>query len=450
MALVNFVRGTAADFAALGTKSADTLYFISDERRLYLGSTPYSGGIYKQVDTLPTVETAEVNVLYIVGSNADNVQYFDGTKFVQVVKPNSTAADLAALTNRVTTAEGEIDTLQADMTATQDALATIQGTGDGSISKAQSDAVQEANKHTDDIYTTVDTQISNLNTDLGNLTSIVTYKADAATTLEGYNIGDAYTMAQTDDAIARAIAGADHLKREIVDTMPSVSEADPNTIYMVPKVNGLGVQQYDEYMVINSNIEKIGDSAVDLTNYATKDEVSTAKSEAITEATTTAAADATSKANAAQSAAEATAAADATTKANAAQTAATTAAAADATSKANQALTDAKAYTDAEVGKISVPDVSAFITASDITEGTANGTIAVEGTNVAVHGLGSAAYAASSAFDPAGSANTALASARTYADGLATNYATAAQGTNADNALSTANQLLAALTWQEL
>ena len=50
------------------------------------------------------------------------------------------------------------------------------------------------------------------------------------------------------------------------------------------------------------------------------------------------------------------------------------------------------------------------LTASDITAGSANGTIAVEGQNVAVTGLGSAAYTDSTA------------------------YATAAQGTKADNA----------------
>jgi len=41
---------------------------------------------------------------------------------------------------------------------------------------------------------------------------------------------------------------------------------------------------------------------------------------------------------------------------------------------------------------------------SDIAEGSTNGTIAVDGTDVAVHGLGSAAYTASTAYDAAGTA----------------------------------------------
>lgn len=71
--------------------------------------------------------------------------------------------------------------------------------------------------------------------------------------------------------------------------------------------------------------------------------------------------------------------------------------------------------------------------------GTANGTIAIAGSDVAVKGLGSAAYTASTAYDAAGAANTALNSAKSYADGLASNYdasgaAAAVLGTSSDSA----------------
>ena len=64
-------------------------------------------------------------------------------------------------------------------------------------------------------------------------------------------------------------------------------------------------------MLINGKFELLGDSKVDLTNYATKEEVKTAKQEAIG----TASADATSKANNAKNEAIEAAAADADTKA---------------------------------------------------------------------------------------------------------------------------------------
>lgn len=74
-----------------------------------------------------------------------------------------------------------------------------------------------------------------------------------------------------------------------------------------------------------------------------------------------------------------------------------------------------------------------------VASGTANGTISVDtnGTaaDVSVTGLGSAAYTASSAYDIAGAASTAETNAKNYADSLASNYATAAQGALADTAV---------------
>lgn len=51
------------------------------------------------------------------------------------------------------------------------------------------------------------------------------------------------------------IAQAGHLKREIVQTLPSASSADPNTLYMVLAQSG---DHYDEYMVINGEWDAVG------------------------------------------------------------------------------------------------------------------------------------------------------------------------------------------------
>lgn len=114
------------------------------------------------------------------------------------------------------------------------------------------------------------------------------------TTLSGYGITNAYTKTETDSKISNAIANAGHLKREIVSQLPDVASADEHTIYMVAKSSGAvgsgDTNGYDEYMLVvtgsTKKFEKVGDSAVDLTNYATKSYADQAKNDAITSSKT--------------------------------------------------------------------------------------------------------------------------------------------------------------------
>lgn len=71
-----------------------------------------------------------------------------------------------------------------------------------------------------------------------------------------------------------------------------------------------------------------------------------------------------------------------------------------------------------------------------LVEGTANGTVKFDGTDVKVHGLGSAAYTDSTAYDAKGAADTALAAAKEYANGKDASIAEAkAAGDNAKAAV---------------
>lgn len=205
-------------------------------------------------------------------------------------------------------------------------------------------------------------------TNKNDIATLKTGKADKSTSLAGYGIDDAYTKGQTDSAIKSAIANSGHLKRTIVTQLPEASAADEHTIYMIKKSSPDGTNAYDEYMVVNESgtkkLEKVGDSKVDLTNYATKTEVQTAKSQAISTAST------------------------------------------DATTKSNNALASAKSYADGLAENYATATQGAkadtALQKASITSGATNGSIAVGGTDVAVKGLGSAAYVATTAFDAAG------------------------------------------------
>lgn len=470
MSQVKFVAATLAGYQGLENKDANTLYFVEEEQRIYKGNTPYSGGIYERVSALPT--QGKINTLYIVGDNGDNVAYWDGTKYITVVKPTTVAADLSALTKRVTTAENNISAADGKLTV-------IQGKGEGSIKKAAADAqaaaiaaaatdatskadkaledakADSATKKTEAIEAAAAETTKQVTAAKTKLQANIDKKADKATTLAGYGIADAYTKDEANTAIAAAVANAHHLKREIVSVLPEVSKANEDTIYMVPDAGstdtaGSNKSVYTEYMLVNGAFERIGTSDVDLSNYFTKDQVtdaiSTAKGEAATDSQT--------KADAAKSAAIATAAADATTKADAAQAAAIT----EAGKKADKALKDAKAYSDGLAKNYATAAQGAkadsAVQAADVVSGTVNGTISVKGSNVAVKGLGSAAYQNSGAFDASGAAAGALTEAKAYANTKKTEAVDAAAAdatTKANNALASAKEYANGLIeWQTL
>ena len=78
-----------------------------------------------------------------------------------------------------------------------------------------------------------------------------------------------------DTKIATAVASAGHLKREIVEVLPTIEQADPDTIYMIKKSSVLLGDAYKEYMLIDGKFAQIGDTTIDLSDYVTKVEGAT-------------------------------------------------------------------------------------------------------------------------------------------------------------------------------
>ena len=375
MALVKFKYGELASFLSLEPKDPDTLYVITDAKQLYKGDICLSGGIYKTVTEFPV--SGEVNTLY-VNTATGQVSYWNGTGYQTVVPAtgktisgtgdNNTIATTKAVVDYVTAQladldvaalEGRVDTLEGEMDTVQGQITTINGEGEGSIKKALSDA----KAYTDtEVAKKANAQHTHAIADVTDLQTTLDGKANKATTLAGYGITDAYTQTQTDSKIAEAIAAAPHLKREIVEDLPEVGSADANTIYMVPADGSISdpgeeTSHYNEYMLINGAFELIGTSQVDLNGYATETFVTNAINALDT--------------------------ADAAVE--------------------NQYVSQV-VQTD---GKIAVTRVALPVTS--VTEGSANGTIAVNGADVNVHGLGTAAYTNAADYEAAGAAAAAVA-----------------------------------------
>ena len=125
----------------------------------------------------------------------------------------------------------------------------------------------------EDIIPNLNSSISALESDNALIKSNLDQKA---------NILDVYTKIEVENKISEAIISANHLKRIIVDSINNIDIYAENAlqyIYMI--ANGLEEDdnKYYEYIVIEADnglrtIERVGSWAVDLSDYATKEEVS--------------------------------------------------------------------------------------------------------------------------------------------------------------------------------
>lgn len=189
-------------------------------------------------------------------------------------------ADAVAGAQLVKSAEGKLSWVKPDQTTIeglQTSVETLQTdienitTSIGSKEQGTGLAGDVATLETS--VTELETKIGDpANSDLGTVATGLYAELDTKA-----NKADVYTKTETDTAISTAIAAADHLQRK---TVASVSEINPSEegadkfIYMVAK-SGSDGDHYDEYMVINGVTEKVGDWAVDLSEYAKTADVNT-------------------------------------------------------------------------------------------------------------------------------------------------------------------------------
>ena len=75
--------------------------------------------------------------------------------------------------------------------------------------------------------------------------------------------------------VGEQIVQYEHLKREIVTVLPEPSVADEHTIYMLKDDSVTGNDKYKEYMLIDGVVQCVGDTSVDLTDYAKTTDIPT-------------------------------------------------------------------------------------------------------------------------------------------------------------------------------
>ena len=122
----------------------------------------------------------------------------------------------------------------------------------------------------------VNSTVASLQTTVNDLGETVKDLSDEVSIIDA-RLNTVYTKTETNNAIANAITNANHLTYKKVESLTDIQQdidnADPNvnkTIYLVPVLEGLSPDIYDEYMVINGVIERLGSWQANLNDYATK------------------------------------------------------------------------------------------------------------------------------------------------------------------------------------
>lgn len=246
---VKFMRGTPKAFNALVTKDNNTLYFISENDaasgKLYLGekeiicdnNTPITSYLKDLLDVSLPEDISELK--------DGQVLTYDAETSTWVARDPSGVAEVLFDENQFELTEnGELSIVNF---ANAESGAQLTKSADGKLVWIKPSATTIEG---------LEIAVETLREDVDSLVS---------------RVDELNTPEEIDTKISEAIALANHLSYQIVDATTDIVLDAPGAdkiIYLVK--NG---DIYDEYMVVNGALERVGDWNVDLSSYATKEEV---------------------------------------------------------------------------------------------------------------------------------------------------------------------------------
>lgn len=281
---VKFQRGSKSAYENLGTRAdADTLYFVSDADSttwdLYLGIKHVgvtSGG------TGPSeISLGDITNVDLTGAKDGSLLGYDSAtnKWIPVdkdslgtpaqvfeVTPEENETENAAVV-RITNGKSNIGDLI--LVSVNGNINTWVHSGNDAVGAKFTKLTQEF-KATDIIFDKdIGTGDGSLDVNGKSLTEVITVINE--------KINNTYTKEETDtkitSEISKAVADAGHLKRVIKNSVAdidlTVDDAD-QYIYLVPNADNEDGNKYDEYIVIDGMLEKVGDWKVNLDDYVQK------------------------------------------------------------------------------------------------------------------------------------------------------------------------------------
>lgn len=257
----------------------------------YVAADPVLPDIYATSTTLPAdaadgtfakVGTAETFVYYkkvggVWGTTEETPKassYVKTTGFIDGLQPKVVLKEGSADEYELAWYEPSTETIEgvsskvAAVDSKVNTVADIAASNKEQIDGVKNDLFGEGGTKTDpkegslgkdlaDVIAVVGGADSGLTKSLADLTIEVGKKANAA---------DVYTKTQTDTKIGEAVAAQGHMKAQVVEGTAQMTEN--NVLYLVKDNTVTGVDQYNEYILIDGTPTLIGSTSTDLTGYA--------------------------------------------------------------------------------------------------------------------------------------------------------------------------------------
>lgn len=257
----------------------------------YVAADPVLSEIYATSDGLPSdaadgtfakVGTAETFVYYkkvggVWGTTEETPKassYVKTTGFIDGLQPKVVLKEGSANEYELAWYEPSTETIEgvsskvAAVDSKVNTVSDIAASNKEQINGVKNDLFGEGGTKTDpkegslgkdlaDVIAAVGNADSGLTKSLADLTTEVGKKANAA---------DVYTKTQTDTKIGEAVAAQGHMKAQVVEGTAQMTEN--NVLYLVKDDTVTGVDQYNEYILIDGTPTLIGSTSTDLTGYA--------------------------------------------------------------------------------------------------------------------------------------------------------------------------------------
>ncbi len=303
---VKFQRGNFDAFKLLKESSnldRNTLYFIENEDgsySIYMGEKLVNSGAATVAGSLRDLEDV---IFSATGANSFLVKNADDkwvtTSLEDVVALIQDKLEIdPAIVEDVTNLQNSVNDIVNDIQSLEESVAADLGVVNTELAKkanaeevntelAKKANVEEVNAelakkaNSDEINTAL-----NSKADVEAVNAALAKKADVETVNAALNTKadaeDVYTKLEVNNKVATdisaAIAAANHLKRKVANTVEDIDldaiDAE-QYIYMVPTGLQAEDDKYDEYMVIDGIIEKVGSWEVNLSDYAKKSDLDT-------------------------------------------------------------------------------------------------------------------------------------------------------------------------------